>query len=246
MLLLGARFKVHTHEVAHSRAEGMRHRGTENLHPHFWLLTPGLHIPKGRTNSVSKKGLPCWSINNGLGKENRALGRRLRCAKLKQRAVIEVINYQHPRRLDRRLLRTLASNEWVRQKLNLVFTGPTGIGKSWLACALAQKACREGFSILHKKTSELFRELAVAHADGSMGRMLLRLAQIDVLLLDDFAMAPMKDSERHDFLEACDDRYQHRSMILTSQMPVALGTNRSAIPPLPTASSTGCCTTPTA
>jgi DNA replication protein DnaC len=110
---------------------------------------------------------------------------------------------------------------------------------------LAQKACREGFSILHKKTSELFRELALAHAEGSMGRMLLRLAQIDVLLLDDFAMAPMKDSERHDFLEACDDRYQHRSMILTSQMPVALGTNRSAIPPLPTASSTGCCTTPT-
>ena len=109
----------------------------------------------------------------------------------------------------------------VRQKLNLVFTGPTGIGKSWLACALAQKACREGFSVLHKKTSELFRELAVAHADGSLGRMLLRLAQIDVLLLDDFAMAPLKDSERRDFLEVCDDRYQHRSMILTSQMPVA-------------------------
>ena len=100
-------------------------------------------------------------------------------------------------------------------------TGSTGIGKSWLACALAQKACREGFSVLHKKTSELFRELAVAQADGSMGRMLLRLAQIDVLLLDDFAMAPLKDSERRDFLEVCDDRYQHRSMILTSQMPVA-------------------------
>ncbi len=81
--------------------------------------------------------------------------------------------------------------------------------------------CREGFSVLHQKTSELFRELAVAHADGSMGRMLLRLAQIDVLLLDDFAMAPLKDSERRDFLEVCDDRYQRRSMILTSQMPVA-------------------------
>ncbi len=122
-----------------------------------------------------------------LWKENRALGRRLRCAKLKQHAVIEDVNYQHPRELDRRLLRTLASSEWVRQKLN----------------------------------SELFRELAVAHADGSMGRMLLRLAQIDVLLLDDFAMAPLKDSERRDFLEVCDDRYQRRSMILTSQMPVA-------------------------
>src|SRR6516225_10167992 len=126
-----------------------------------------------------------------------------------------------PADLDRQLWRTLASSQWVRQKLNLVLLGPTGIGKTWLACALAQKACRDGFSVLHKKTSELFRELDIAHADGSLGRMLLRLAQIDVLLLDDFAMAPLKDSERRDFLEVCDDRYQRRSMILTSQMPVA-------------------------
>ena len=156
-----------------------------------------------------------------LWKENRALGRRLRSAKLKECSTIEDVDYQHPRGLDRKLLRTLASSEWVRQKLNILFLGPTGIGKSWLACALAQKACRDGFSVLHKKTSELFRELAVAHADGSIGRMLVRLAQIDVLLLDDFAMAPLKDSERRDFLEVCDDRYQRRSMILTSQMPVA-------------------------
>ena len=156
-----------------------------------------------------------------LWKENRALTRRLRAARLKQRAVIEDVNYQHPRGLDRRLLRTLASSQWVQQKLNVVFNGPTGIGKSWLACALAQKACRDGFTVLHKKTSELFRELTLAHADGSLGRMLLRLAQIDVLLLDDFAMAPLNDSERRDFLEICDDRYQRRSMILTSQMPVA-------------------------
>jgi DNA replication protein DnaC len=156
-----------------------------------------------------------------LWKENRALERRLQAAKLKERATIEDVNYQHPRGLDRKLLRTLASSEWVRQKLNLVLTGPTGIGKTWIGCALAQKACRDGFSVLHKKSSELFRELAVAHADGSIGRMLLRLAQVDVLLLDDFAMAPLKDSERRDFLEVCDDRYQRRSMILTSQMPVA-------------------------
>jgi DNA replication protein DnaC len=156
-----------------------------------------------------------------LWKENRALRRRLRSAKLKQPAVIEDINYQHPRGLDRKLLRTLASSEWVRQKLNLVFLGPSGIGKSWIACALAQKACRDGFSVLHKKASELFRELALAQADGSLGRMLLRLSLIDVLLIDDFAMAPLKDSERRDFLEVCDDRYQRRSLILTSQMPVA-------------------------
>lgn len=90
-----------------------------------------------------------------------------------------------------------------------------------MGCALAQKACRDGFSVLHKRTSELFRELAVAHADGSIGRLLVRLSRIDVLLLDYFAMAPVKDTERRDFLEICDDRYQRRSLIPTSQMPLA-------------------------
>ena len=103
----------------------------------------------------------------------------------------------------------------------ILLLGSTGIGKSWLECALAQKAYRDGFSVLHKRTSELFRELAVAHADGSIGRFLVRLSRTDVLLLDDFAMAPLKDAERRDFLEICDDRYQRRSPILTSQMPVA-------------------------
>jgi DNA replication protein DnaC len=156
-----------------------------------------------------------------LWKQNRAFQRRLQLAKLKQKAVIEDINYQHPRGLDRKLLRTLASCEWVRQKLNILFTGPTGVGKTWIGCALAQKACRDGFSVLHKKTSELFRDLAIANVDGSLGRLLVRLAQIDVLLLDDFAMARLKDSERRDILEICDDRYQRRSLILTSQMPIA-------------------------
>src|ERR1019366_6157853 len=156
-----------------------------------------------------------------LWKENRALGRRLSLAKLKEHAVIEDIDYQHPRGLDRKLMRTLASSEWVRQKQNLMLIGPTGIGKSWLGCALVHKVCRDGFSVLHKTMNELFRDLAVAHADGSIGRLLLKLSRVDVLLLDDFAMAPLKDGERRDFLEICDDRYQRRSMILTSQMPVA-------------------------
>src|ERR1044071_4055058 len=156
-----------------------------------------------------------------LWKENRALAHRLRSARLKERGGMEAIDYHHPRGLDRKLMRTLAASEWVRQHHNIFLIGPTGIGKSWLACALAQKACRDGFSVLHKRTSELFRELAVAHADGSIGRLLLRLSRTDILLLDDFAMAPLKDTERRDFLEICDDRYQRRSLILTSQMPVA-------------------------
>ncbi len=156
-----------------------------------------------------------------LWKENRALARRLRAAKLKERGVLEDIDYQHPRGLDRKLIRTLASSEWVRQHQNLLLIGPTGIGKTWLGCALAQKACRDGFTILHKRSSELFRDFAVAHVDGSFGRLLTKLARIDILVLDDFAMAPLKDSERRDFLELCDDRYQRRSMILTSQLPLA-------------------------
>ena len=100
-------------------------------------------------------------------------------------------------------------------------TVPTGIGKTWLACALAHRACRNGFFALHKRMAELFRELAMARADGSIGQLLVKLSRIDVLVLDDFAMAPLKDTERRDFLEICDDRYQRRSTILTSQMPIA-------------------------
>jgi DNA replication protein DnaC len=156
-----------------------------------------------------------------LWKENRALARRLPAARLKEKGVVEDIDYQHPRGLDRKLLRTLATSEWVRQHQNVLLLGPTGIGKSWLACALAQKAWRDGFTILHKRAAELFRELAVAHVDGSFGRLLTKLSRIGILVLDDFAMAPLKDSERRDFLEICDDRYQRRSLILTSQMPLA-------------------------
>ena len=141
--------------------------------------------------------------------------------KFKERGVVEDIDYQHPRGLDRKLMRTLATSEWVRMHHNILFIGKTGLGKSWLACALAHKACRDGFFAMHKRIAELFRDLAVARADGSFGQYLLKLARIDVLLLDDFAMAPLKEQERRDFLEICDDRYQRRSTILTSQMPVA-------------------------
>jgi DNA replication protein DnaC len=131
----------------------------------------------------------------------------LRSAHLKERRVIQDVDYQHPRGLDRKLVRRLSTNDLVRQHQNILLLGPTGIGKSRLACALAQKACRHGVSVLHQRTSELFREAAVANADGSIGRFVVRLSRIDVVLLDDFTMAPLKDAERRDFLEICDDRY---------------------------------------
>src|SRR5437763_14185516 len=155
-------------------------------------------------------------------KEDRALSRRLRNSRLKNTASVEDIDYQTPRGLDRAVLRSLASeSEWVKQHQNLLFTGATGAGKSWLAAALAHKACRDGYTVYYARAAQLFRELALAHADGSFSRLLRRLAQTDVLVVDDFCMTPLADIERRDFLEICDDRYQTRSTILTSQAPVA-------------------------
>lgn len=105
--------------------------------------------------------------------------------------------------------------------LSVLFIGPTGIGKSCLAQALAQKACRDGYSVLYRSAAKLFRDLAEARADGSLGRMLDSIARTDVLLVDDFAMAPLNDSERRSFMEICDDHYGRRSTLLTSQLPVA-------------------------
>jgi DNA replication protein DnaC len=155
-------------------------------------------------------------------KEDRALARRLRNSRLKSTAAVEDIDYQTPRGLDRALVRSLAAeSEWVKQHFNIFLIGATGVGKSWLATALAHKACRDGYTVYYARAAQLFRELALAHADGSFSRLLRRLAQTDVLVIDDFCMAPLAEIERRDFLEICDDRYQTRSTILTSQVPVA-------------------------
>jgi len=155
-------------------------------------------------------------------KQNRALERRLAKAKLRHRASVEDIDFRTPRGLDRALLRSLTQNSaWVREHQNLFLIGPTGIGKSFLGCALAEKACRDGFTALYTRATQLFRDLALARADGSLRSLLARLARLDVLVVDDWAMAPLADAERRDFLEICEDRYQMRSVILTSQLPVA-------------------------
>ena len=155
-------------------------------------------------------------------KQNRALARRLAHAKLRHRASVEDIDFRSPRGLDRALVRSLAQDSaWVRQHQNLFLIGPTGVGKSFLACALAEKACRDGFTAFYARASQLFRDLALARADGSLRRLFTRLAKVEVLLVDDWAMAPLGDVERRDFLEICEDRYQMRSTILTSQLPVA-------------------------
>ncbi len=155
-------------------------------------------------------------------RQNRALERRLSKAKLRHRASLEDLDFRTPRGLDRALLRSLTQDSaWVREHQNIFLLGPTGIGKSFLACALAEKACRDGFTALYTHAAQLFRDLALARADGSLRSLLARWARLDVLVVDDWAMAPLADAERRDFLEICEDRYQQRSMILTSQLPVA-------------------------
>jgi DNA replication protein DnaC len=155
-------------------------------------------------------------------RQNHALERRLSKAKLRHRASVEDLDFRTPRGLDRALLRSLTQDSaWVREHQNIFLLGPTGIGKSFLACALAEKACRDGFTALYTRAAQLFRDLALARADGSLRTLLARWARLQVLVVDDWAMAPLTDTERRDFLEICEDRYQQRSMILTSQLPVA-------------------------
>jgi len=155
-------------------------------------------------------------------RENHALDRRLRNGRLQGPACIEDVDYRAARGLDRQLVRSLTlESVWVREHQNLFLLGPTGIGKTWLGRAFAQKACRDGYTALFYKAVELFRDLAMARADGRHGKLLYQLGRVDLLIVDDWAMAPLADAERRDFLEICDARYQARSTLLTSQIPVA-------------------------
>jgi DNA replication protein DnaC len=155
-------------------------------------------------------------------RENQALGRRLKNAKLRTNACVEDIDYRGARGLDKSVIRALVQESaWVGTHENVFVLGPTGVGKSFVACALAQKACRDGYSALYTRAQALFRDLAMARADGSLRSLLARLSRIDVLVIDDWAMASLSEPERRDFWEICEDRYQVRSTILTSQLPVS-------------------------
>jgi DNA replication protein DnaC len=155
-------------------------------------------------------------------RENQALTRRLRNARFRAKACPEDIDYRTPRGLNRSTIRALTQDSaWVRNHENIFVIGPCGVGKSFLACALSQKACRDGYSALYYRAAALFRDLAIARADGSLRTLLLRLSRIDVLVIDDWAMASLGENERRDFWEICEDRYQTRSTVLTSQLPVS-------------------------
>jgi DNA replication protein DnaC len=155
-------------------------------------------------------------------RENKRLARALHDAKLKlSQACLEAIDYPARRELDKAVIRQLATCRWVEEHQGVLISGMTGTGKSFLACALAHQACRKGYRALYRRASRLFHELALARADGTYIRLLSKLARMDVLLIDDFALAPLQEPERRDLLEILEDRYGTRSTMVTSQLPPA-------------------------
>ena len=157
-----------------------------------------------------------------MDRQNKRLSRLLREAKLRiAGACLEDIEYARERKLDRALIRQLATGRWIEAHQNVVITGATGTGKTFVACALAQQACRRGHRVLYRRMPRLFDELALARADGTYAKLLARFARTDVLVLDDWGLAPVQDVERRDLLEIMEDRHGLRATIWTSQLPVA-------------------------
>ena len=156
-----------------------------------------------------------------LWREGRALTTRLRFAKLRQPACVEDIDYRHHRGLQRSVIDHLAVGDWVQYAQNCIITGPTGVGKSYLACALAQKACRDGYRTLYFYAPKLFRELLAGQADGSLPALLKKLAKTRLLVIDDWGLEKATAAQYRDFLEILDDRHGAASTLITSQFPPA-------------------------
>lgn len=153
-------------------------------------------------------------------RDSRRLKLRLGQARLRQSACIEDIDYRSPRGLDRTLVATLATGQWLRQHLNILITGKTGVGKSWIACALANQACRLGFTARYQRSDRLLTEINYGRGDGRYAKMLAKTAKTDLLCIDDFCLGPWTDIARRDLLEVLDDRHGNRSTIVVSQLPV--------------------------
>jgi DNA replication protein DnaC len=157
-----------------------------------------------------------------LTRENRRLKRRLQQAKLQQAACVEDIDFKHPRGLNKTVIQEMSRCQWVHQHLNILITGPTGCGKTYLACALAHKACLMGLTTRYYRLPRLWLDLKISKADGTYATWLTQVAKIDVLILDDWGLVSPDVEQRRDLLEILDDRYQKRSTIITSQLPTTI------------------------
>ncbi len=155
-----------------------------------------------------------------LHRENRRLARLLKAAKLRVHACVEDIDYRHPRGLERPRMASLASVDWIHQALNLCITGPTGCGKTWLACALGNQACRQGLSTRYLRLPRLLEQLRIAHGDGSYARLMNQLLKTDLLILDDWGIQKLTAAQRQDLMEVIEDRHGRRSTLIASQLPI--------------------------
>jgi DNA replication protein DnaC len=153
-------------------------------------------------------------------RSNRQLTARLRHARLRQRATIEDVDYRAPRGLDRALFQKLIAGDWIEVPQNLIIEGPTGVGKSWLACALGNKACRDNRSVLYQRVPKLFADLALARGDGRHPKLMKRLGKVRLLILDDWGLEPFGPDQRHDLLEIVEERCGRAATLITSQIPV--------------------------
>jgi len=153
-------------------------------------------------------------------KEDNKLKRLLRNAKFKLNACIEDIDYKAPRGIDKSVMMRLSACDWIKSGQNIVITGPTGVGKTYLACAFGNQACRHGHSSIYRRSSKLFQEIAIARADGSYPKLMKRIAKAQVLILDDFCISEMKAAQRHDLLEVLEERPNLSSLILATQVPI--------------------------
>jgi DNA replication protein DnaC len=153
-------------------------------------------------------------------RDTKRLTARLKFAALRQNACVEDVDWRTPRGIDRAVFARLIASEWIERHENLLITGAAGLGKSWIACALGHKACRDNRSVLYHRVPRLFEALALARGDGRYGRLLKTLGRVQVLILDDWGLSVLSGSERRDLLEILDDRHGRSSTIVTSQVPV--------------------------
>ncbi len=153
-------------------------------------------------------------------RKNRRMAALLRAAKLRQGACVEDIDYRHPRGLERSQMASLLTCDFIRRSQNLLITGPTGCGKSWIACALGNQACRQGLSVRYMRATRLWEDLRIAHADGSYGKLLNLFAKIDLIILDDFGLEHLSATDRKDLFEIIEDRHKQKSIMITSQLAI--------------------------